>query len=108
MSTSAAGLKVCWPPMAASAQARRIRPLLKSLRHRLRLSQEDLARNGLMDARDSKGAHTHDDEIEKRECAKEDVTDTSGGPLHYLCLPFTAVVGGPTNIGRLDNPIARG
>ena len=61
-------------------------------------SEQD-ASNGLIDARDSKGAHTHDDEIEKRECAKEDVTDTSGGPVHF-CFPFTALWTAQRIVGR--------
>ena len=46
------------------------------------------ASNGLIDAWDSKGGHTHDDEIEKRERAKEDVADAAGGAVHLrLSLP---------------------
>ena len=52
------------------------------------------ATDALVDARNPKGAHAHHDEIEKRECAKEDVTDTSGDSVHLFLL-VTAVLGLP-------------
>ena len=38
---------------------------------------EQDAPNDLINAWDSEGAHAHDYEIKKRECAKEDVADTA-------------------------------